>query len=189
MNSEFSFSLTGCLTKVKEPCLRNYLLIDAEEQINSNLSQEHCCIAMMKNKGITLSFYKNIYISLFLLKRVKAYVVWEKKRQTETNGDGGKQRQIAILTHSFLATLWDVASAMLLATRWHSPWQTESPLAAGWDWLSISHGHLHISFHNAYHFHSNTWLLPLIYTDASCAEKSLIDIAVKGQYWHKVKYK
>ena len=45
--------------------------------------------------------------------------------------------------------------------------------------------HLNISiyqFTTPTHIRSNTWLLPLIYTDASCAEKSLIDGSVKGQY-------
>ena len=32
------------------------------------------------------------------------------------------------------------------------------------------------------HFRSTMWMFPLIYTSASCAEKSLIDGSVKGQY-------
>ena len=34
----------------------------------------------------------------------------------------------------------------------------------------ISHGHLHISFHNAHYFRSTKWLLPLIYRGASYVE-------------------
>ena len=37
-------------------------------------------------------------------------------------------------------------------------------------------------YHNAHHFRSTPWLLPLIYTGVSCAEKSLIDGSVKSQY-------
>ena len=50
------------------------------------------------------------------------------------------------------------------------------------NWLGHSHGHLHIYFYNAHYFRSTSWLLPLISTDASCSEKSLIDSSVKGQY-------
>ena len=85
---------------------------------------------------------------------------------------------------------WDAAPAGRPATRWRSPWLT----AIFWpqadtdrltDWLKtlrISRGHLDISFHNAYHFHLTTWLLPFIYTGASGVEGSLIEGTVKGQY-------
>ena len=42
--------------------------------------------------------------------------------------------------------------------------------------------HLHISFHNSHNFRSTMWLLPLIYTGASCSEISLIHSSIKGQY-------
>ena len=45
-----------------------------------------------------------------------------------------------------------------------------------------SRRHLHISFLNTHDFQSTTCLLPLIYTGASCLEKSLTDNSVKGQY-------
>ena len=38
----------------------------------------------------------------------------------------------------------------------------------------ISRGHLHIPFHNAHYFPSTTWLVLLIYTSASYAEKILL---------------
>ena len=105
--------------------------------------------------------FTKIYTSLFLWNEVKASVVWERRRLT------------AILTHNFLTTQWDAAPGGHLAIHWRSPWLTESLLVTSWDWLKsdcISHGHLNISFHNAHHFHSNLWLLPLIYTFVSCTE-------------------
>ena len=41
LNSEFSFSETGCLTKAKELSLLYYLLIAGGEMIDSCLSHEH----------------------------------------------------------------------------------------------------------------------------------------------------
>ena len=105
----------------------------------------------MRNEWRTLSFYKNICL-YFSRKRPK--LLWY-ERQTETNREGCRRRQTAILTHNFLTALWDAAPAGYLATYWRSPWLTESLLAASWNWLMtarISREHMHISFHNAHTF-------------------------------------
>ena len=48
--------------------------------------------------------------------------------------------------------------------------------------LTVSHiGICIYHFETPTHFRSTTWLLLVIYTGASCAEKSLIDGSVKGQ--------
>ena len=41
------------------------------------------------------------------------------------------------------------------------------------NWLQLSCEHLHILFYNAHDLWSTMWLPPLIYTGASCSEKSL----------------
>ena len=66
-------------------------------------------------------------------------------------------------------SLWATATAGHLATCCCS---YDSKLRlTDWDsYCQISSGHLHILFHNAHHFHPTTWLLPLIFTGASCAE-------------------
>ena len=64
-----------------------------------------------------------------------------------------------------------------------SPWALL--VRASWVWLQLTPTFTQASaylFHNAHDFRSTTWLLPLIYTDVSCSEKSLIDGSVKGQY-------
>ena len=38
---QFSFSLTGCLAKVKEPSLRYYFRIAGEGELDEYLTQEH----------------------------------------------------------------------------------------------------------------------------------------------------
>ena len=61
----------------------------------------------MIDEIITLG-YKNI-TPRFILERGQSFC--DVRRQTETNRDGGRQRQTAILTHKFLAALWDAAPA------------------------------------------------------------------------------
>ena len=131
-------------------------------------------------KELHVIFYKNIYV--YSLKRGQSFCDVR-----------GWWRQTAISTittfldHTMLCHLSSFASQPVVlnqnlavsccpATCWCSPWLTESLLATSWDWLKTDHitcGHLHISFHNTYHFCSTTRLL-LIHTGVSCIEKSLM---------------
>ena len=105
-----------------------------------------------------------------------------KERQMDANGHEDKLPYWPI-TYLLCGTLAKRDAQPLIGTfcDWLNPFR---PLAES-DRLKsnrISRGHLYISFDNAHHFRPTTWLLPFIYTCASCAEKFLIDGSVKGQY-------
>ena len=151
-----------------------------------------------EGRTTTLLYKKNIWVFSFFRKESNLCCVRE--RQT----DGGRQRQTAILTHNFFFFSSVLSSRshlvfLLLLSRGYSSGGHCEPLPqrvalsnckthTDSNWFWSTRGLLHVSFHNAHNFRSTTWLLPLIYTGASCSKKSLIDGSVKGQYATVIKY-
>ena len=152
--------------------------------------------------------YKNT--TLFILLRVKASVEWERQM------DRGRKRQTTILTYNLLlftlpccvifkAAFSTSASLsgstepeaccgpLLLAgcpsTYWHSPWLTESLVAASWDSKTetpcISHEHLHISFHNTHTFPFNYMTESAYFHWCILCRVSLIDRSVRVNMQNK----
>ena len=82
-------------------------------------------------EGHNTWLYKYTTLSLYPRKGLDlSRCVRNRVRQTD---------RLAILTHNFfLAALWDVTPAGCSATRWRSPWLTESLLTASWDWLYLN---------------------------------------------------
>ena len=155
--------------------------------------------------------FTKIYTSLFLSKFFFSARVKETNgKKTKAERDEGRERrsQTAILTHNFfswpyyaelsprphLALLflsrevfnWRLAVARCLSGASRLSYNKPNlfwPQAETDPRLTVSHvgictNHLKMPTH----FCWTTWLLPPIYTSASCAEKSLIDDSVKGQY-------
>ena len=151
--------------------------------------------------SITL-LHKNITLTLYSVKELKL-LLCERHRWRE--GDKRRQRQTVILTqgsfffwsyHAVLSLMFHLALLLIISrgysiggrcgpltqqshlrtTSWHSQTHTDCR------WLGSSHEHQHISFYNALDLRSTTYLLPLIYTGASCSEKSLINGSVKVLY-------
>ena len=151
-----------------------------------------------------MKLFTKIYTSLFLSKGVNASVVCERDRQTEMEGDEGRLLywpETSFLDHTTLCYLQGpfllllslgLLIQRLAVGRCHSRAPSHSlalsmtdriSLATSGDWLkTVSRVYLHTSFHNTNYFLSTMWLLLCIYSDASCAEKSLINGSVKGQY-------
>ena len=147
----------------------------------------------IKNKGIILSFYQNIYVSLFFL-GVKASVLWKRERETETDCHIDPQLflqltiprcvifkfRLYVFSSFTIRTQLVLGSGGRLASCGHGSLSTDSTDRCKIG--RISCGRLHKLFHKAHHFHSTTWLFPFVYTVASCAEKSPIDGSIKGQF-------
>ena len=135
----------------------------------------------LRNRNITLTLYSRKELKLQWCER-------------KTNEEWGGGIQTVVLTYNFSCPynavlsspgdtqpeaccelLWETcATEGNLATCWCSPWQTE----ADTDRLTVSHEGICI-----YLFTTLTISVKLlIYTSASCAEKSLIDGLLYGQY-------
>ena len=140
---------------------------------------------------MTLSLYRK-YASFFLSKEVESSL-GERERERE------RRWVTAILTQNFFS--WPCHAVLSSRpyvsslTRRTQQGVACGPLAPGQAWLSNyrllnSGDKIPVSqvgiciyhFTTPMHFRSTTWLLPLIYIGSSCADKSLIDGSVKGQY-------
>ena len=95
----------------------------------------HCRIAVYsKGKYVWHFLFTKVYTSLFLSKGVKAFVISD--RQTETNGDGGRQRQTVILIHNFFSWLYHALLSsrpyleLLLLLGWGGGYSTGDSLWA-----------------------------------------------------------
>ena len=120
----------------------------------------------------TFFLQKYICLSLFLSKGIRASMVCERDR------DKGRQRQTDILTHNFLAALWDTAPVKCPATYWRSrDWpnlfwsqaETDSKLTLSYVGICIYHfttptipiqpcDYFH-SFTQVYTVQRNLWLM------------------------------
>ena len=156
--------------------------------------------------------YKNITLILYSWKGSK--LQWYERdrwRQMETNRDGGRQRQTAILTNS-CASIFIFRAPLFTSVYWPEGTQLEAcyellgtplrqrgsqPLTDTLcDWLdlfwpqaeidsSLTVSHMSISLYHyttLTHFCSPMWQFPLIYAGVYSAEKSLIGNSVKSQY-------
>ena len=86
------------------------------------------CCASIKIKGMTLSFYKTIYVFISLERGQISVGERERERERETDrqtdrhGDEARRKQPAMLTHNFfLAALWNSAPVGRPATHWDAP--------------------------------------------------------------------
>ena len=197
---KYQFWVCGMTRPGTEP--QSLLAIGEHSNYENN---EHsffiCYKTVMKEENITLG-YKYITRTLYFTKGVVVGVS-VRERKAETNGDESRQKQTATLTHDFVF-YWPYHA--VLSSRpyvFSSPtWRTLSDAACGSrlhasrDSLSVDCStlvtaarlpvsHMGICvyyFSTPTHFRSAIWLLLLIFTDTSCAEKSLIDGLVKVRY-------
>ena len=145
--------------------------MSAKQSMRFNISEYTDCVVYRDNGRNTTLLYKNIYVLLFFRKESNLWNVWE--TQTKT----GRQRQTAILTHNIFSWLYHAVLSSrphLLLLQLLGQGRTQPEARFQWlqpstdsgtqifQWPVPSHGHMHISFHNAHDFQSTTWL-PSVY--------------------------